>query len=70
MSPALSRFAGTGTMVVGIAVASWVVFGPPHDWEGGMRWLRHSLALASLGAISYGARLMFPDTQKDASGAM
>lgn len=68
MSPALSRVVGVATMVAGIAIASWVVFGAPHDWEGGMRWLRYGLALGSLGAISAGARLMFPDTQTASSG--
>lgn len=67
MNPTLSRVAGVAAVLVGIAVASWVVFGAPHDWEGGMRWLRYGLALGSLGAISGGARLMFPDTQKAAA---
>ncbi|MEV0222723.1 hypothetical protein [Streptomyces sp. NPDC050704] len=54
-------------MLVGITVATWLVFGSPQDWEGGMRWLRHGLALASLGVISLAARLMFPDIQKGPS---
>jgi hypothetical protein len=70
MSPGLSRAAGIVTMVVGIAVASWVVFGPPGDWEGDMRWVRHGLALGTLGAISFGARLMFPGTGEDESGTV
>jgi hypothetical protein len=32
-----------------------------------MRWLRHGLALASLGVIGLAARLMFPDTHKGTS---
>lgn len=67
MSPGLSRAAGIGTMAIGIAVASWVVFGPPGDWEGGMRWIRHGLALGTLGAVSFGVRLMFPGTDEDES---
>ncbi|MBT2369628.1 hypothetical protein J7E88_31255 [Streptomyces sp. ISL-10] len=55
--------AGAASVLVGIAVAVWLVFGPPQDWEGGMRWLRHGLALGSLGMIVFAARLMFPDTQ-------
>jgi hypothetical protein len=68
MSPVLSRVVGGATVLAGVAVASWVVFGAPHDWEGGMRWLRYGLALGSLGAISAGARFIFPDTQTAASG--
>ncbi len=64
MSPALSRMVGTATLLTGIAVAFWVVFGRPQEWEGDMRWLRHGLALASVGAISLGARLMFPGTDE------
>lgn len=32
-----------------------------------MRWLRHGLALGSLGVIVFSARLMFPDTQDGAA---
>lgn len=70
MRPGLSRTAGIVTMAVGIAVASWVVFGPPGDWEGGIRWIRHGLALGTLGAISFGARLMFPGTGEDQSSSV
>jgi hypothetical protein len=55
--------AGAASVLVGITVAVWLVFGPPRDWQGGMRWLRHGLALGSLGAIVFATRLMFPDTQ-------
>ncbi|GHH82243.1 hypothetical protein GCM10017771_05890 [Streptomyces capitiformicae] len=67
MTPGLHRIAGITSVLVGIAVAAWLVFGSPHDWEGGMRWLRHGLALASLAVISCGARLMFPDKQESTS---
>lgn len=67
MSPGLSRTAGVASVLVGVTVAAWLVFGPPQDWEGGMRWLRHGLALASLGLISFAARLVFPDTRQSAS---
>ncbi|MFF8968676.1 hypothetical protein [Streptomyces sp. NPDC014995] len=63
MSPGLRRTAGAAGALVGVAVAVWLVLGPPRDWEGGMRWLRHGLALGSLGVIVFSARLMFPDTQ-------
>jgi hypothetical protein len=59
--------AGIASLLVGIGVAAWLVFGSPHDWEGGMRWLRHGLVLASLGLVSLAARLVFPDTQKGTS---
>jgi hypothetical protein len=70
MSPGASRTAGIVTMTAGIAVATWLVFGPPGDWEGGMRWLRHGLAGGTLGAIVLGARLMYPDTDKNESGTV
>jgi hypothetical protein len=66
MSPELSRAVGVATVLGGIALAFWLVFGPPQDWEGGTRWLRHGLALGSLGAISLGARLFFPGGKEDA----
>ncbi|MCL7430119.1 hypothetical protein [Streptomyces sp. YS415] len=67
MSPGSRRMVGMGSVLVGIALASWLIFGPPRDWEGGVRWLRHGLAWASLGVIILAARLMFPDTKKDSS---
>ncbi|WP_437045290.1 hypothetical protein [Streptomyces sp. enrichment culture] len=70
MSPGSKRTIGIVTMAVGIVVAAWAVFGPPRDWEGGMRWVRHGLALGSLGAVSLSARLMFPDTDEDESKTM
>lgn len=65
MSPELSRIVGIATVLSGIALAFWLILGPPWDWEGGMRWLRHGLALGSLGAISLGARLSFPSGKED-----
>ncbi|MET9835031.1 hypothetical protein ABZ078_38455 [Streptomyces sp. NPDC006385] len=61
--------AAAASLLVGIGVAAWLVFGAPQGWEGGMRWLRHGLALASVGAIGLAARLMFPDTGKGTSEA-
>ncbi|MFI0780575.1 hypothetical protein [Streptomyces sp. NPDC021212] len=59
--------AGVASVLVGITVALWLVFGPPQDWEGGMRWLRHGLALGSLGVIILAARLIFPTAEEDAA---
>lgn len=56
--------AGLASVLVGVTVALWLVFGPPQDWEGGMRWLRHGLALGSLGVIVLAARLIFPATRE------
>ncbi|MES4908473.1 MULTISPECIES: hypothetical protein [unclassified Streptomyces] len=66
MSPAVSRMVGIAALLVGIAVALWLAFGPPRDWEGGMRWLRHGLVWGALGLAALSARLMFPATRKDA----
>ncbi|GGZ11342.1 hypothetical protein [Streptomyces poonensis] len=64
MSPGSRRAAGAASALVGLTVAVWLALGPPADWEGGMRWLRHGLALASLGVIVLASRSMFPDTRK------
>ncbi|RNG17723.1 hypothetical protein EEJ42_29595 [Streptomyces botrytidirepellens] len=56
--------AGVASVLVGVTVALWLAFGPPRDWEGGMRWLRHGLALGSLGVIVFAARLMFPESRE------
>ncbi|MFI1334013.1 hypothetical protein ACH4U7_28700 [Streptomyces sp. NPDC020845] len=64
MSPALSRLASIAILLIGIAVALWLAFGPPQDWEGGMRWLRHGLVWGSLGLALLSARLIFPATRK------
>ncbi|MDX2777859.1 hypothetical protein PV379_11120 [Streptomyces caniscabiei] len=52
------------SVLVGAIVVVWLVFGPPQDWEGAMRWLRHALAWGSLGVIVVAARLMFPEAQE------
>ncbi|CAL9500034.1 hypothetical protein SUDANB6_03425 [Streptomyces sp. enrichment culture] len=67
MNARLSRTVGIVTMAVGIVVAAWVLFGPPRDWAGDMRWVRHGLALGSLGAISLSVRLMSSGTDEDES---
>ncbi|MCL6734251.1 hypothetical protein [Streptomyces neyagawaensis] len=67
MSIGLRRAGGIVGVVGGIGLAAWLVFGAPHDWDGGMRLLRHGLALVSLGAINGGAWLMFSGGQDGAS---
>ena len=64
MRPGLRRMAGAASVLLGATVALWLAFGPPQDWEGGMRWLRHGLALGSLGVIVLAARLIFPTTRE------
>lgn len=67
MSLGLRRIAGIASVLVGLTVAAWLVLGSPQGWDGGMRWLRHGLALASLGVIGLAARLMFPEKRKGSS---
>ncbi|TJZ42329.1 hypothetical protein FCH28_35445 [Streptomyces piniterrae] len=57
-------------MAAGIACAAWLAFGPPQDWEGPMRYVRFALGLASTGAITGGARLIFWDPQGDGGAAV
>jgi hypothetical protein len=70
MSLGLRRIVGWGSVLVGFVFALWVVLGPPQDWEGEMRWLRHGLALGSVGVVAFAARLVFPDTQESRSGTL
>lgn len=67
MSLGLRRVAGLVGLLGGVGVAAWLVFGSPHEWEGGMRWLRHGLAWACLGGIGLTARLIFPDARSRTS---
>ncbi|MFH0518187.1 hypothetical protein ACHBTE_13515 [Streptomyces sp. M41] len=64
MNLALRRTAASAALATGIGVAAWLVFGSPQSWEGTLRWLRHGLALASLGTITLAARWMFPGDPK------
>ncbi|MEU7282012.1 hypothetical protein AB0A69_25035 [Streptomyces sp. NPDC045431] len=65
MSTALRRTAAVLVLLAGTALGFWVVFGPPHDWTGGMRLLKFALGLTSLGLISGSAWLMFPGSPDD-----
>lgn len=60
------RMTGVATILAAIALAFWLIFGAPRDWDGGMRFLRPALGLGCLGAIRGGAGLVFPDTGDDA----
>ena len=68
MTVSASRFVGAATVLTGICVCLWLALGTPQEWTGGTRWLRTALALASLGAISLGVRLVYPDRDTDTSG--
>ncbi|MFF3766195.1 hypothetical protein ACFYYR_19225 [Streptomyces sp. NPDC001922] len=64
MQSGLRRIGGVVMVLAGVAVASWLVFGPPHDWEGTMRWVRWALGAMSLGIIRGGVHLIFPEKTK------
>lgn len=59
MDKGLRRMAGVALLVAGFALAGWLVFGAPHDWDGEARWARMALGLGATGAISGSARLIF-----------
>ncbi|MET7802606.1 hypothetical protein [Streptomyces decoyicus] len=59
MDKGIRRMAGVAVMAAGIAFAAWLVFGPPHDWDGDVRLVRMALGFAATGVISGGARLIF-----------
>ncbi|SPF01821.1 hypothetical protein [Streptomyces sp. MA5143a] len=67
MSMGLRRAGGIVGVMGGMGLAAWLVFGGPQDWDGGLRLVRHGLALVSLGAINGGAWLVFSGRQDDAS---
>ncbi|MEV6653762.1 hypothetical protein [Streptomyces sp. NPDC051219] len=52
-------------LLAGAALGFWIVFGSPHQWEGGLRLLRLALGMTALGLISGSAWLMFPDGPRD-----
>ncbi|MEU3945599.1 hypothetical protein [Streptomyces sp. NPDC029526] len=60
MNPALRRATGITAVLLAFALAFWLALGPSRDWEGGTRWIRHGLALGSLGLLSFGVRLSVP----------
>ncbi|MFD3512610.1 hypothetical protein [Streptomyces sp. NPDC058657] len=64
MSPGIRLLAGVASLLMGALVVVWLAFGPPQDWEGGMRWLRHGLVWGSLGVMGFAGRLMFPDARE------
>ncbi|MEU5213556.1 hypothetical protein [Streptomyces sp. NPDC020742] len=68
MDKGIRRTAGIAVMAGGIALAIWLVFGAPHDWEGDMRMVRKALGLAAMGAISGGARLFFWEPKGESAG--
>ncbi|GGU29157.1 hypothetical protein [Streptomyces lavendofoliae] len=65
MSTALRRTAAVLVLLAGTGLGFWVVFGPPHEWTGGMRLLKFALGMTSLGMISASAWLMFPGSPDD-----
>lgn len=58
MSLALRRVLGVSVVLVGVALALWLTFGPPRHWTDTMRLWRVPLGLATMGAIYGGTRLM------------
>ncbi|QEV53365.1 hypothetical protein CP981_18355 [Streptomyces platensis] len=56
-------------MVAGIALAAWLVFGAPHDWEGNVRLVKMAMGLAATGMITGGARLIFWQPEDGPAGA-
>ncbi|MGW3013027.1 hypothetical protein ACWC9R_30000 [Streptomyces sp. NPDC001219] len=59
MDKGIRRVAGVVMMVAGIALAAWLVFGAPHDWEGDVRLVKMAMGFAATGAITWGAGLVF-----------
>ncbi|WP_217185357.1 hypothetical protein [Streptomyces sp. AC495_CC817] len=66
MSPSANRFTGATLILAGIPVALWAAYDMPHDWW--TWWTRAVLGLTALGAISLGARFVYPDRDTDTLG--
>ncbi|MCH0539817.1 hypothetical protein I3F58_09615 [Streptomyces sp. MUM 203J] len=60
MSLALRRVSGVSVVLVGIALALWLTFGPPQHWNDTTRLWRLPLGLTVMGAIYGGTRLLYP----------
>ncbi|MEU5419058.1 hypothetical protein ACFY1P_03325 [Streptomyces sp. NPDC001407] len=65
MSLVLYRVCALATLVAGVVLGLWIVFGEPHEWEGSLKLLRFGLGLAVLGMISGSAKLMFPSASEE-----
>lgn len=67
MVSGLRRTVGWATLVAAVCSALWMFVGPPHDWEGGMEWLRRGLMVVAVASIHLGVKLIFPEARGDAS---
>ncbi|MGW8555223.1 hypothetical protein [Streptomyces tubercidicus] len=69
MDKGIRRLAGIVVMVAGIGLASWLVFGAPHYWEGDVRLVKAAMGLAATGMITGGAGLIFWRPEDEAAEA-
>ncbi|MEU0059615.1 hypothetical protein [Streptomyces sp. NPDC006334] len=62
MSYGLRRVLGWIALPADIGFMVYLVYGPPHDWEDGKKWLYRALMLASLAGVHLIVKLIFPGT--------
>lgn len=52
-------------VLAGMALAFWLVLGPPSDWEGVARFVRFGVLLSCFVVIGVATQQIYPDKPKD-----
>lgn len=61
----MRRLLGVAIVLAGMALAFWLVLGPPSDWEGVARFVRFAVLLSCFLVIGGAVQLIYPDKPKD-----
>lgn len=65
MGHRVRRLAGLVILIAAMALAFWLVLGPPADWEGVARFVRFGLLVSCFPVIGGSARLIYTDNSTD-----
>lgn len=61
----MRRLLGVAIVLAAMALAFWLVLGPPSDWEGVARFVRFGVLLSCFVVIGGAAQLVYPDKPED-----